>query len=265
MTVGHDLTWHLREPFAEIFDGEHWWKSSAGKEANPQSAAYELARRHPTIGMLRKKFLKEKWHDLTLKQPETRDEARALGDAALKDLGGEPSAVHCLCLIGLFSWPSLTPRHRDFWADSASVIKGVDHRDQLDLCGTVIDTARAAIVLEHLQKQSARGTTGEFPPMVHDEAEYERVIAQQAVEAYRRGEHLIWAKSGMKVDKAKEVLGVEYRKAEEELNLPTRRARWPEWLEAIESLENDFKNHGSAKSAILTKYRRISDGVSFDT
>jgi len=44
----------LDSPFNQEFDRTQWWKDET--DINPVAALYELARRHPLVGDLRKKF-----------------------------------------------------------------------------------------------------------------------------------------------------------------------------------------------------------------
>lgn len=103
-------TWHLRPPFDKLFDRTHWWHE---QQADPASALYEIARRHPTVGELR---------------------MRVLDTLTLARTAGVDYWQHCLWCIGLAPWSKLSEDDRGYWESAAGAIKGVDCRDEDGKC-----------------------------------------------------------------------------------------------------------------------------------
>jgi len=92
-------TWHLHH---DKFDRTHWWKGKSN--IKPVAALYELARRHPSVGL----------------RNSSTPELIVLGN------------------IGLNSWPKLTPGQRVLWKSFAGNLKGVDCRNDEEKCCDIV-------------------------------------------------------------------------------------------------------------------------------
>src|SRR5687768_5870397 len=103
-SVRQKYAWYLKPPFDEEFERTRWWNSETD---NPIGALYELARRHPLIGELRSKYRSQICHGQELRPREHGSREEEIISQASDDLGQNPRAVHCLCLIGLKAWSNL--------------------------------------------------------------------------------------------------------------------------------------------------------------
>ena len=250
----------MRDQFADEFDKDHWWKSKSEEQIDPRAAVYEIARRHPRIGELRKKFRDKIWYGLELKDQLSEPYPEDILSEQSSDLGSEPRAVHCLCLIGLKSWPELTSTDRGYWIASAGKLKGVECRDPIELVNTI---HMMALVNVMYQRITEGNSLDEIKSNPFNLKEIENEIASLAVIAHREGNHLLWAAPGMTSDQARDLLAKKYSQAEKAANKPKQRAKWNQWLPAIEDLEDDMNEYGGVKSPILTRYKRIMEDVQF--
>jgi len=218
-----------------------------------------------------------------------------MAEQAFDDLGKEPGAVHCLCLIGLKSWPTLGWKNQEFWEMSAGRIKGVDCRVDLEQC---ISITRNALVDLFLKREVARkpGRNSAKSPVSNrskaeeqaaqpanpdarekaqerlaenfkdnpiPEDEMERAIAENAIDAYRQGSWLFAIVPDLTHDKATDLLSKAYLKEQKLRSQLRQRARWTDWLPIIAGFEDDEVSHGGAKSQVFTRYRRILDSIYF--
>jgi hypothetical protein len=87
-------TWHLRPPFDQEFNRSHWWKGDS--KIHPVAALYELARRHPRVGELRRTLRHSGWYGQELREPLVGTAKQKMASLAYDDLGREPAAIHCL-------------------------------------------------------------------------------------------------------------------------------------------------------------------------
>jgi len=246
-------TWHLRPPLGKTFDHSHWWEGHPQPE--PVAALYELARRHPVVGDMHR--------------------------GVLGQSGGESAAgavtVDCLGSIGLKIWPKLTPDERELWLDEAGNMKGVDCRDEVEQCYSIILLAlgriqvRRAIALK--RKAKTKGMTneefGQFlaqdliknpPPTEAVEA----AIARRAVDAYRKGDWLLAVAPDLPAEKAASLLRQNYRDHSALNWAPKQRARCENWLPLISAFEDaETADPRGAKSHLFIPYRRAVDGIRF--
>ena len=148
--VRQNYTWHLHSPFKDEFDRSHWWEGRPESEIEPVAALYELARRHPRVGEVRRTFRRSGWYGQELREPLSEDAAAEMSSLAFDDVGREPKAIHCLCLIGLLPWPKLSWRSKDYWKMSAGKMKGVDCRDDIEKCQSITLDALSTIALNRV-------------------------------------------------------------------------------------------------------------------
>src|ERR1041385_532346 len=140
--------WHMRPPFRNTFDRSHWWRNQS--DVDSIAALYELARRHPRVGELRLRFRRASWYGQESRDPLVGAAEREMASQACHDLGKEPDAIHCLCLIGLKSWPALGSRNQEFWEMSAGRLKGVDCRHDIERCASVTREGLADILIRRM-------------------------------------------------------------------------------------------------------------------
>lgn len=290
--------WHLRKPFAEEFDHSHWWKAESESKPTPIAAIYELARRHPRIGHLRSELRHTKWYGQELREPLSGTARRKMADQASVDLGSEPGPVHCLCLIGLKSWPILGEKYQEYWGDSVGKMKGVDCRDDLMRCTSIITEALGQLQRERMLslKPSRESLTFRFPAgrmageqagqpadpgalnklverLVEDlkinpipELAIENAVAEKAIEAYRAGQWLFAIVPDLTHDDARNLLSAGYSEELKHTQQQKQRSRWNDWLPLISEFEDDELSSSAVtlpSNTVFTKYRRVLDGISF--
>ena len=262
--------WHLRPPFKNEFDRKHWWEKKSDSEIEPIAALYELARRHPRVGQLRLQFLNAGWYGQELRAPLSGNAEKAMVSQACDDLGRKSEAIHCLCLIGLKSWPTLGDRSQDFWASSAGKMKGLDCRDDILKCSSIILEAggqllaRRAFSLKHPQAKLAlpkKLLHGNLEDLFSSR-EMEATIARFAVADYQNGQLLISVAPDLTLDHAKILFEREYRKHQKLTIAPRQRARSENWLPLISAFENEEAD-GGKKSQAFIKYSRAMNGIRF--
>ncbi len=290
--------WHLDSPFKLEFDRMHWWKDKS--DIHPVAALYELARRHPIVGQLRKKFRSASWYGQELRAELVGAAKDRMASSAFDDLGQQPTAIHCLCLIGLKPWPTLGWRLQEYWEQSAGNIKGVDCRDDLERCYSVTETAIGNIIWKRNRALKLPRKGSQFwvsvrrigagksdvvpvdpkafqasqeivakhlrePPI--SAAETEVAIAEVAVGAEHQGHWIIAVASDLAQDEAERLMGEVYRKhrlrREEARGGGKPRARPMEWLKAISDFENPEASSGGANAKGFNPYRRVVDGIGF--
>ena len=295
MKLKDKYTWHLRALFKGKFDQSHWWNEENKSVVSPIAAVYELARRHPRIGDLRTRLNQAKWHGMELRGSLSLVAQQKMYDLVHNDLGNEPSAVRCLCLIGLSSWPTLSERDRDFWMQSVGKMKGVDCRDDLERCTSITSKVLSQLYLNRAIalkpdrdalkfRVSGSGQGGkavvqavnldafgklhkrlaislEQNPISKEEIE--GAIAVQAIEAYRAGDWLFTVVPDLTSVEASELLAKTYAEEQKLSRLPKQRARWSDWLPLIAAFENDELMGEKVKSTVFTKYRRIMESITF--
>jgi hypothetical protein len=298
MNLRAKFSWHLREPFAEEFDRTHWWKSEDKTRVTPIAAIYELARRHPRIGQLRSKLHDRKWYGQELREPLSGVAEKEMAGHAFEDLGDELRAVHCLCLIGLKSWPMLSGRNQDYWEASAGKIKGVDCRDDIECCRSIRLMADAelfrsrAVAAKLGQKSltfkvkagsrsnSGRETVQPVDPSAFEEGldrvidelkknpitndELEKEIVHQAIDEYRAGHYLLSIAPDLSHDEARNLLSKQYAQEQKQRQQSKERARWNDWLPIIKVFEKDEEFPGRAKAPVFTAYRRLFENLQFE-
>jgi hypothetical protein len=289
--------WHLQPAFEREFDRSHWWKELSDSEIKPVAALYELARRHPLVGEMRLKFRHASWYGQELRAPLNGAAKKSMASLAFDDLGHLPRAIHCLCLIGLQSWPKLDWRTQDYWEMSAGKMKGVDCRDDIERCSSITLTAQADTVLKrafslkldrsafkfmvgagNIDKNEAR--VAAVNPNAFDRAmsrlvenlhkkpipsmEMEEAIARNAVSAYREGHLIISIASDLTSEEAKILLEREYREHHKRSALVNQRGSFSgNWLHLISEFEKAEVSHRNAKSQLFARYRRAMGGISF--
>jgi len=261
-------TWHLRPPFKDEFDASHWWERQSDIK---DAALYELARRHPLVGQTRLRFRDAIWHGAELRPPLTGKALDRMVSQAFKDLGHEHGALHCLCLIGLKSWPELTPDNQEFWIATAGKMKGLDCRADVEKCWSISGGAFMEVFLPRAAKLKRNATSFEDlvalaikqwmtnppPPEVMEAA-----IARCAVQAYRRGFLLIAAAPDLNADEAAALLAERWRKSQPlAKRTPNQRQRSANWLPLITEFETDA---AKPKAQTFVRYRRAVDGIRFD-
>jgi hypothetical protein len=146
--------------------------------------------------------------------------------------------------------------------DSSDGIKGLK-RSEASLCNPFDLIAIADLVIQELRK---RGGTDQgaldrvvkaLPSHVVDDA-----IGQSAVQEFRAGHFLFSVPPDLGFEEARSILIKAYTKRQGDKKLPQKRCRWEGWLSAISALEHDTDKYGQADSRVITRYRRIIDGVS---
>jgi hypothetical protein len=288
-------TWHLRPPFKGEFDRSDWWKGKPSENVKPVAALYELARRHPRIGELRRRLRDANWYGQELRAPLAGAAKERLASEAFDDLGQEPNAIHCLCLIGLRSWPTLDWKSQEYWEMSAGNMKGIDCRVSLEQCWSltsaalcdVIHKRRLALKLDRKASQFWVGRAkdsdedvvvpvdpGAFKksiqivvnhlaenPITNDELE--AAFVGSAVSAHRQGHWLFAVAPDLTHEKAAHLLAQTYREEQRRYPRSKPRGRWEDWLSAIAVFEQAEMERGGAKSKAFTSYRRILDNLRF--
>jgi hypothetical protein len=293
-------TWHLRPPFDQEFDRSHWWKNEPQIDPAPAAALYELARRHPRVGELRSRLHHAGWYGQELRAPLVGAAKERMASHAFDDLGQEPEALHCLCLIGLKTWPTLGWRYQEYWMASAGNIKGVDCRDDLERCYSVTDAAMCDVILQRgralkvprkafqawVSPSSIGPGESEVVPVdikafqrsveiigKHlcetpiSAAEIEPAIAEVAVGAEHQGHWIIAVASDLAQDEAELLMGKVYRehrlRREEALGAGKQRPRPKQWLKLISEFENAETSSGGTNASGFNPYRAIMDSIRF--
>jgi hypothetical protein len=267
-------TWHLRPPFNYEFDHSHWWEGQ--NKIEPTAALYELARRHPRLGQLWLKFKRASWYGQELRCPLVGAAEKKMVSQACDDLGKEPAAIHCLCLIGLKSWPRLDGGNREFWLDSAGKIKGLDCRADTMRCQNINMQAHGELIgkrayrLNKIKRHKGL-TRAEFDELVSknmirnpfDSDEWNAAITRYAVAAHREGHLLFSVAPDLTLEEAKILFEREYGLHLKLTPAVKQRARWEDWLPLIAAFENEEAQPGGKKSQAFTRYRRALDGIRF--
>jgi hypothetical protein len=261
--------WHLRPPFRGTFDALHWWKGSGVSGFNRFAAVYELARRHPEIGEVKRTWLHAKWYGQELRC--TEPSLRNLAQARI-DLGQKPEAVICLSLIGLKPWPRLTTWERNLWMSSARNIEGVDCRQDSECCYILPSSPFDITMWERnlgpdrrikdLFEGLSPGDKGSQITASLNPAEF--TVAQYAVNAFRQGLMLIAVAPDLPKEKARDLLVKTF--ANEQKNLgktPGRGTFSAEWLDLIAEFEKDETESNGAKSPIFDRYKTVMDSINF--
>jgi hypothetical protein len=294
-TIRAEYTWYLRPPFKGDFDRTHWWKGTTADALQPIAALYELARRHPRIGQLRSKLLDAGWHGQELRDSPAGAATRRMESKAFEDLGREPNAVHCLCLIGLKSWPTLGWRNQEYWEMSAGILKGIDCRHPVEQCSSVTSSALCDVILQRqralkLPKGASQfwvgkveGSNKDAVVPVHprklqksietvvkhlvekpiSDGEIEAAVAASAVSAHRQGRWLFAVAPDLTHERAAHLLAETYREEQRRYGHSKNRGRWEDWLPVIAAFEEAEDQQRGAKSQIFTAYRRVMDNVQF--
>jgi hypothetical protein len=258
-------TWHLRPPFEQEFDHSHWWQGKPNSEIDPIASLYELARRHPLIGKMRHKFRHAKWYGQEWSEPRERADQERLASLAYDDLGQEPQAIHCLCLLGLKSWPKLHWQYQEYWKDSAGNLKGLECRNEVMVC---ISISSLALGLAHSIKASkfiseGKCKTSKEVPSVTSE-ELDKAIKEAALGYHRQGHLLIAVAPDLKQSDAEFLLARTYKQHQTLHPVNKKRARFENWLSAIATFEDDEVLKRQVESKVFTLYKRIMDGLDED-
>jgi len=268
-------TWHLRPPFNDEFDCSHWWEDQTDvNEIAPVGILYELARRHPLVGEVRSKFRHAKWYGQEFRAPLVGAAKERVASQAFDDLGQESGAIHCLCLIGLKSWPTLGGRDRDYWEDCAGNLKGLECRDELERCDSITLSALADILIKRVSKLKRKGkgmTNEEFNKLVAKDwvksppssEELGAALVQEALDAHLHGHLLIAVAPDLVEEDAKSLLAKTYRRHRVLNPAPKQRARSENWLPLISEFEHAEASGDKSKSQAFTRYRRALDLIRF--
>jgi hypothetical protein len=166
--------WHLLPPFTIKFDRCQWWIGKTDKTIEPIAAIYELARRHPSVGLR----MTQPWK---IKNPAP--------------------AILYLGDIGLKSWLKLTPYQKDGWQSFAGNMKGLDFRNEFEKCESITEdafyeltTQRGIVALAN--KAKTKGITHEnFASLIakfchrhpFSADEMNQAVSSHAIDAHRRG------------------------------------------------------------------------------
>ena len=242
-------TWHLRPPFNNTFDHTHWWEGQSG--VAPIAALYELARRHPVIGLAQES---QDWSIFGVRTP-----------------------IRWALVVGLKPWIRLSTLEQHGWGLCAGNLKGLDFRHASDRCFSIrteVLTRMGLKILFDRQKEYHKMTVERACRLIEKEMvkhppraqKIEAAIARCAVEAHRRGYVLLAVAPDLAAGKAKSVILEEYH---EHLKLyhPAEtacRVRWQDWLPLISAFEDAELQQGGVKaSQVFARYRRVVDGIRF--
>jgi len=219
-------TWHLRPPCAGKFDRSHWWKRKP--DIDPVAALYELARRHPSVG-------------LRMTQPWK--------------LENPVPAIVCLGDFGLKSWPNLSPGHQAMWKSFAGNLKGVDSRNDDEKCFDIVwqNEGEPLNQVITLQRGIALPTADEL----------EVGIARRAIAAYRKGFLLIAVAPDLAEEKAQDLFVNKYREHRIMDGTVKQRARPGNWLDLIAAFEDEEARPGGGKSKSFNSYKKVVDSLHF--
>jgi hypothetical protein len=253
-------TWHLRLAFKRRFDHSHWWKDKEN-EIESAAALNELARRHPLV------------NETPPKIPPPPGTSFVTLPSFLEP---KPSLRSTQCLA-MKSWPKLTTAEREEWKSSIGVMKGLDFRDNENLCISLTKLAHTAIFqLRQIRHREDMQTWPEILKGVFEiigfqslaanptEQEWEATIAQQAIEAHRQGYFLLAVPSKLKADMANSAMSKAYGECKKLFpsTEPSQRARWHDWLPLIESFEKSGPGDKDYAQK-FNRYRRALDGIRF--
>lgn len=245
-------TWHLRPPFDKLFDRTHWWEGQP--EPEPQAALYELARRHPAVGLL---------------------QARLVSDpsAGLLD---EPDALHCLATVGLKPWLQLDDSHRELWLEAAGCLKGLDCRGPVARCYALTSGALTDPLLRLVSQVAKSGKTkktldelagavgGNLKEEPIPREDFEADLARAAVDASRRGFAVLAVALDLSYDDAAALLAEAYRKERRRFGITKPRARYLDWLPLVQKFELEQSAIAMGpNSQDFIRYRRAIDGLDF--
>jgi hypothetical protein len=223
--------WHLRPPFDGKFDRSHWWKKTQ-TDVEPIAALYELARRHPLVGLRRTQPL---------------------------ELKKTSPAIICLGDISLKSWPELTAGQKAEWKLCADNLKGVDCRTDEEKCYDIAWQNEGEPLNHLVGLKKGAG----FPAA----ADLEAGVARRAIEAYRQGHVLLAVAPGLAQDEAAALLASKYgehRQFDKAVHrVGKQRERHEDWLALIAEFESDFHSKAGVKSDVFTRYKRAIDGIKF--
>jgi hypothetical protein len=215
---------------------------------------------------------------------------------ALEDLKGEPSSIHCLCLIGLKSWTALDWKNQEYWEMSAGKLKGVDCRSDLEQCTSIGRGALSELMMRRLAKLKVGKNYGKVyvqggrrdshqmavQPAYPDafvraqeilfkdlarhpipKTEIEAAVAERAIEAHRANDWIFSISPDLARARAIELLTRAYMEEQDLRSKPSNRGRWRDWLPLIEEFERDASAWHGVKSKLFARYRRAMDGFNF--
>lgn len=295
MKTDHEIrnryTWHLRAPFTDKFDSDHWWRSQPNSD--PAAALYELARRHPRVGnalLAQDDYLTESYKALLESCLSTPDKAQGPALMAtvnhLAQVSRKPAAIICLMLCGLRSWPKLSALEQECWKGMAGKLKGVDCRLNPNRLRSIDEEAfffRREVfalgpVAKRLAEQSVTALSPEaFDRLVEEEInrdqhrptrqEKESEIALRATLAHRQGMLLFAVAPDLNMEEARRLFVSELRKQQKRRRIePTKSAQIKHWLTLIakfEKTEQGTRSRDNAKSDLFKEFRKAVDGIGF--
>jgi len=232
-------TWHLRQ---KTFDRSHWWPAKPAG-VDPVAALYELARRHPSVGLR----MTRPWDGETM-----------------------PAAVICLCDIGLKSWPKLTLGQKAVWKGCAGNLKGIDCRTDEEKCYDIAwqdegePLNQVVVSRKHKTQKRKKFTVAKIG---FTAAEIEAGIARRAIEAYRQGHVLLAIAPGIAQDEAAALLAGKYRERRQfdkaAHGAGKQRVRPKDWLRLVAQFDEVAASSGGVNSRGFNSYRKAIDGLCF--
>jgi len=220
-------TWHLRPPLDQEFDRSRWWERVPAEQVHPIAALYELVRRHPKIGALRAKFHDRIWYGMELRAPDVGAKRDEVIDAAFQDLGHEPKAIHCLCLVGLKSWPQLDARNQEYWMMSGGRLKGVDCRDEVEQCSSLTQQALSELFIRRLAELKPPKGALQFKVSVTGLDDHSLQSHPALPKSFEKGQKLLAASLKEKPLTPAQMEEAVGRKAIEAYRKATFSSRWP--------------------------------------
>jgi hypothetical protein len=268
-------TWFLRE---NEFDRSQWWKGKDDSEIEPIAALYEIARRHPKVGDLRRKVPLADWFGERIQHPQifTHKSECEMIDQVNAVIAGESAALSCLCFVGMKSWSSLTQRAKDHWESNAGGIKGVKCRDDSQRFVSITEDVLLDILAKYANSIGTKGKKGyplganwwelvdkriaKNPPT---EDEIESAIVRSAVTAHRKGHLLISIDPGIEVEEALKLLAQKIKEHRERIGKVKQHPRSANWLPLIEKFEKAACSP-KLESSEFIPYRRAMDRIHFD-
>ena len=264
--------WHLNLPFKSEFDRTLWWEKTPETKVEPVAALYELMRRHPMVGELRKKFHSASWYGIELR-PKLVGAARIeMLKHFITDAYDLPNTNKVLCTIGLKCWANLTSEQRIEWSRVAGKIKGVESRETYGLCMPLTELAwsqlraeRAVNIAPPDKKVSSKAIMAnaeediKLHPFTKDD--YNAAIARLAVYAHDMG-YLIYAiAEDSKIDDVVSALKKQFSHYQTLFKIPQNRAPCQSWLDRISALEGGKIKVQESKSQTFARYCRIFKDV----
>lgn len=273
--------WYLRPPFDREFQLVKWWSDTEPNES--LAAAYEIARRHPLVGELRTRFHGSTWYGQELRE-ELEGEAQ-IGwlEAAAADLRSEPTALRCLCLIGLRAWSDLPEGWRESWADSIGKFGGMDYRDPYKMFTWVTGEAQLVYSLKQFDRFTRsmatltatpwRAESKSMPSKPEEKGldqtaepdPYEQTIMAHALKAHRSGMILLAIKPDMSLEKAQERLAELSKRFREAAHKKQRnRSRHEDWLKVIDAFEKGGPIVTKSTTQPFVRYKRVMDKLKFE-